>query len=130
MQDFKTACQTITWGPEQRDHFPAVFDEVAKAGYTGVEIGFRHIQKIKPADLAKMLDQHGLVLAASHVGGNLFDAQQAGRERSMLDEVLDYLQQMGTNLLMYSACDMSPTSSSQPASICSIAGRRTLARAA
>ncbi len=42
------------------------------------------------------------MLAASHVGGNLFDAQQAGQERSMLDEVLDYLQQMGTNLLMYS----------------------------
>lgn len=102
MQNFKIACQTITWGEEQRNNFPTVFEQVARAGYAGVEIGFRHIRQTKPADLADMLDRQGLVLVASHIGGNLFDSEQAGRERSMIDEILDYLDQMGARLLMYS----------------------------
>ena len=102
MSTFPIACQTITWGPEHKMHFPEVFAEVAAAGFTGVEIGFRHIREIPPADLKKMLDRHGLVLAASHVGGNLFDPPQANAERAILDEALDYLQAMGTKLLMYS----------------------------
>jgi len=102
MGQFQIACQTITWGANQRNEFPAVFEQVKKAGYAGVEIGFRHIRETAPAELAKMLGDQGLVLAASHVGGNLFDTQQAGQERSMIDEVLDYLDQMGTKLLMYS----------------------------
>lgn len=102
MNSFKIACQTITWGANQCNEFPAVFEEVAAAGFAGVEIGFRHIRQTPPSDLARMLAQQGLVLAASHVGGNLFDTQQAGHERGILDEVLDYLEQMGTKLLMYS----------------------------
>lgn len=102
MSHFKLACQTITWGEGQRNDFPTVFQQVARAGYEGVEIGFRHIRETKPADLAAMLRKEGLLLAASHVGGNLFDTQQAGQERSMIDEVLDYLEQTGTKLLMYS----------------------------
>ncbi|HET6456444.1 MAG TPA: sugar phosphate isomerase/epimerase family protein [Armatimonadota bacterium] len=102
MADFPIACQTITWGPSQKEHFTEVFAEVAAAGFTGVEIGFRHIRETAPADLKKMLDHHGLVLAASHVGGNLFDAAQAESERGLLDEVLEYLSAMGTKILMYS----------------------------
>ena len=102
MKAFPIACQTITWGPEQKARFPEVFAEVAAAGFTGVEIGFRHIRETRPADLKEMLDQHKLELAASHVGGNLFDPAQADAERAILDEALDYLQAMGTKLLMYS----------------------------
>ena len=102
MDNFPIACQTITWGPSQKEHFPEVFAEVAAAGFTGVEIGFRHIRETPHADLKKMLDEHGLILAASHVGGNLFDPVQANVERAILDEALDYLQAMGTKLLMYS----------------------------
>ena len=102
MDKFPIACQTITWGAEQKEHFAEVFAEVAAAGFTGVEVGFRHIRETAPADLKKMLDHHGLVLAASHVGGNLFDPSQADAERAVLDEALDYLHAMGTKLLMYS----------------------------
>lgn len=102
MSDFRIACQTITWGAGQCDKFPEVFEQVAKAGFSGVEIGFRHIRQTPPAELASMLERQGLVLAASHVGGNLFDAQQADQERGILDEVIDYLQATGTGLLMYS----------------------------
>jgi sugar phosphate isomerase/epimerase len=100
--DFPIACQTITWGAEQCDKFPEVFAQVAEAGFAGVEIGFRHIRQTPPTELASMLEGQGLALAASHVGGNLFDARQADQERGILDEVMDYLQATGTKLLMYS----------------------------
>ena len=102
MSDFPIACQTITWGPKQKERFPEVFAEVAAAGFTGVEIGFRHIRETPPAKLKEMLDGQGLELAASHMGGNLFDPAQADAERGILDEALDYLSAMGTKLLMYS----------------------------
>lgn len=98
----RIACQTITWGEEQRHHFPAVFAEVAAAGYEGVEIGFRHIRTTPPETLRGLLDQNALVLAASHIGGNLEDPAQADAERSVLDEVLAYLDALGCGLLMYS----------------------------
>lgn len=98
----RVACQTITWGEEQCHHFPAVFAEVAAAGYEGVEIGFRHIREIPPETLKSLLDANGLILAASHIGGNLEDPAQADAERSVLDEALAYLNALGCGLLMYS----------------------------
>lgn len=102
MAEFQIACQTITWGGGQKDVFPEVFAEVAEAGFGAVEIGFRHIRETPPAKLMEMLKAEGLLLAASHVGGNLFDAAQADQERGILDEVIDYLKATGTGLLMYS----------------------------
>jgi sugar phosphate isomerase/epimerase len=49
-----------------------------------------------------MLDDSGLRLAASHVGGNLADAEQARNEWKALDEVLDYLSAVDTTMLMVS----------------------------
>lgn len=99
---FQFACQTITWGETQRDHFPKVFAEIAAAGFAGVEIGFRHIQPVPSARLREMLDQNNLALFGSHIGGNLENPGQADKERSVLDEVLDYLRQMDCGILMYS----------------------------
>lgn len=102
MSRFPIVFQTITWGAGQKDMFPEVFAAVARAGYTGVEIGFRHIREIPPADLVKMLNAEGLELTASHMGGNLFDPAQASQERGILEEVIEYLGETGTKLLMYS----------------------------
>lgn len=99
---FPIACQTITFGEKQKEMFPEVFAQVSKAGFQAVEIGFRHIKETPPAKLKEMLAAEGLVLAASHVGGNLFDDHQASHERGILDEVIDYLSATGTKLLMYS----------------------------
>lgn len=98
----RIACQTITWGDHQSQKFPEVFQASAEAGYSGLEIGFRHIQAIPPQQLNEMLAAHGLRLVASHVGGNLEDTDQADGERQMLDTVLDYLNAIDTRLLMYS----------------------------
>jgi sugar phosphate isomerase/epimerase len=98
----RIACQTITWGETQRENFPAVFGASAEAGYTGLEIGFRHIQPIPPATLADMLAKNDLTLVATHVGGNLQDRSQASGEQQMLEAVLDYLNAAGCSLLMYS----------------------------
>ena len=98
----RLACQTITFGGEQKQHFPQVFEAVAKAGYTGVEIGFRHIAHLDPADLSKQLSEVSLQLVAAHLGGNLEDPAQAEGERQMLEVVSDFLNASGCNLLMYS----------------------------
>ncbi len=99
---FRLGCQTITWGEQQREYLPDVFAQVAGAGYEGVEIGFRHIRQTAPHMLRRRLEENGLVLAASHIGGNLADAAQANQERTVLDEILDYLNAVDCPLLMYS----------------------------
>ena len=87
----KIGCQTITFGPDQSEDFPAVFAAVARAGYLGVAVGYRHIADTSSAELARMLAAEGLTLAASHIGGNLEDTDQANGEKKILDQVLDYL---------------------------------------
>lgn len=96
------ACQTITWGDDQAAQFGSMFPAIRAAGFDGVEIGFRHIREVPPAELADRLAEHELVLAASHIGGNLEDRDQAAGERSVLDEVTDYLAAAGCSRVMFS----------------------------
>jgi len=102
LMSVRLACQTISWGDDQDQRFPQVFAEIAAAGFEGVEIGFRRLAKTAPAEMKRVLAEYGLSLVASHVGGNLADPDQAEGERGMLDTVLDYLNEMGASLLMYS----------------------------
>jgi sugar phosphate isomerase/epimerase len=102
MAEFRLGCQRITFGSDQRERFPEVFSSVAEAGFAGVEIGFRHIAEIAPDQLLGMLAEHGLVLLGTHLGGNLEDPAQAEGEREILLDVLDYLEAVGGDLIMYS----------------------------
>ena len=102
MNTFKIACQTITWGDGQMSRFPEVLRSVAESGYDGVEIGFRRLAALPPKEMKKLLVDNKLLLAASHIGGNLEDRGQAGREKGMLGKVLDYLNEIGADTLMYS----------------------------
>lgn len=95
-------CQTITFGDDQHQHFGSVFASVSEAGYEGVEIGYRRIADCDPSHLRELLDQHSLQLFASHIGGNLEDADQADGERSLLEGVLHCLQKLNVGILMYS----------------------------
>ena len=98
----RIGCQTITFGDDQQDRFDSVFSAVRQAGYEGVEIGYRRLQGCDPDRMRGMLDAHGIELLASHIGGNLEDPRQADGERSLLDEILDYLQKLNVSVLMYS----------------------------
>lgn len=102
MQKFRIACQTITFGDDQNKRFPEIFSSISNSGYKGVEIGYRHIQPIIPEKLKNMLEDVGLTLLGTHLGGNLEDPGQAEGEQKMLDEVIDYLNVAGGNLIMYS----------------------------
>lgn len=102
MTGYPIACQTITWGEEQSNHWPEVFDQVAQAGYTGVEIGIRHIQRSSATVVKQLLDERGLKFVALHLGGNLEDPYQATRERQVLDAALDMLFQLEGEYLIYS----------------------------
>jgi sugar phosphate isomerase/epimerase len=95
-------CQTITFGEGQRTRFPELFEAVSRAGYSGVEIGYRHIAELDPQKLHQDLRAAGLKLVASHVGGNLEDPSQASGERKVIETVIDFLNRASCNLLMYS----------------------------
>jgi sugar phosphate isomerase/epimerase len=94
--------QTITWGGGQLEYFPHVFDVAARGGYTGVEIGYRRIRSTPPDDLQRLLDAQDLSFVATHAGGNLEDPRQAGEERRLIDDLLAYVEAMGSDLLMFS----------------------------
>lgn len=102
MNHFKIACHTITFGENQKEDLDLVFGTIAAAGYTGLEIGIRHIQETPPAELRTILDRHNLHMVATHIGGNLADRAQADSEAQLLDTILDYLQVTGSKFLMYS----------------------------
>ena len=98
----RLGCQTITWGNDQQQFLPRMFEATAEAGYQGVEIGFRRIQNTTADQLKHMLEAHNLTLLGTHLGGNLEDTSQAAGERAILDDVLDYLDTVGATRLMYS----------------------------
>jgi len=98
----RLGCQTIIWGDNPAERFDRILPAVRAAGFDGVEIGFRHIRDLPPEGLKASLREHDLVLAASHIGGNLEDPDQAGGERSLLDAALDYLAAAGCSRLMFS----------------------------
>jgi len=99
---FKLGCQTITFGADQTKDFPSVFAAVAKAGYDGVELGFRHVAAIAPAELKKMLAAHGLELTALHQGGKLDDPAQVKDGKGLVEQIVAYLNAMGVKFLLYS----------------------------
>jgi sugar phosphate isomerase/epimerase len=76
--------------------------EIRNAGFAGVEIGYRRLKKAGADEMKRMLDDNGLILVATHVGGNLKDPGQAKSEWGMLNEIIDYLDVFGTKLIMFS----------------------------
>lgn len=102
MAKLHIGCQTITYGEDQNVRFREIFSELAGFGYAGVEIGYRRLEPVAPNAVNEMLRDAGIRLVASHIGGNLEDPDQADRERSVLDAVIDYLHAAGVGLLMYS----------------------------
>jgi sugar phosphate isomerase/epimerase len=102
MSDVRLGCQSITWGKDQSEFLPRVFEAIADAGYEGVELGFRHIRPTASSELRRQLDENGLELAATHMGGDLFEASPVDPSRSALEEVLDYLDVAGGARLNYS----------------------------
>lgn len=102
MKKFQIGCQTITFQEGQKDRLGEVFGEIAGAGYAGLEIGFRHIRETPPLQLSRLLADHNLQLIATHIGGNLHSSDQAASERSLIEEVIDYLSGLDCNLVIYS----------------------------
>lgn len=102
MKNNKLACHTITFGENQKEGLDAVFGAIASSGYSGLEIGIRHIREIQPAELRVLLDKHNLHMVATHIGGNLLDRSQADSESEILDVVLNILEHTGSKYLMYS----------------------------
>ncbi|MEP3276408.1 MAG: sugar phosphate isomerase/epimerase family protein [Stappiaceae bacterium] len=99
---FKTSLQTITWGDPQHDRFSDIFALAKASGFDGLEIGFRRLREISVTEIRTLLDQHHMVINASHIGGNLGDLGQAENERADFDAALHYLGDLGVPYLLYS----------------------------
>ncbi len=102
MGEFKIGCQTITWGNEQHTFFPEMLGEIKDAGFEGVEIGYRRLKHAGVEEMKKLLEDNGLSLVATHVGGNLKDPEQAKSEWGMLDEIIDLIGELGTKMILFS----------------------------
>lgn len=101
----RLGCQTITWGEEQYKHFPEICKDIADAGFDGLEIGLRHVQKIELAGLKDILEGHGLEILGFHVGGDLRDESKAVRASNLLDEIIEYTKFFGAKYVCYSGRD-------------------------
>lgn len=99
---FKIACQTISFGGKQWETFPEVFAAVKRAGFAGLETGFRHAAHYTPAEMKQMVADAGLALTGLHLGGNLEDLAQAESEQTIIDEVCEFIIPAGTTRVMYS----------------------------
>lgn len=99
---FKTSLQTITWGDPQHNRFSDIFALANASGFDGLEIGFRRLREVSTTEMQKLLDQHHMVINASHIGGNLGDLGQAENERADFDAALQYLSELGVPYLLYS----------------------------
>lgn len=102
----RTSLQTISWGDPQHQQFDHIFDVAAKAGYEGVEIGFRRLGQVSANEARSLLEKHQLELSACHVGGNLADLSQAANEREALDTILSYLATLNCQNLIYSGLNV------------------------
>ncbi|MEM9106161.1 MAG: sugar phosphate isomerase/epimerase family protein [Pseudomonadota bacterium] len=94
--------QTITWGDPQHHLFDGIFELAAESGFQGLEIGYRRLSAIDTGDMQALLEKYGLVVSASHIGGNLADLGQAAGERDDLDGVLTRLYALKIPYLLYS----------------------------
>ena len=102
----KKAIQTITWGDPQHDLFEYIFDNAQKAGFDGLEIGFRRLIKRKTDDIKVLLEKYNIQISASHVGGNLADLTQADDEKSGLENIINVLIELGIKKLVYSGLNV------------------------
>ena len=102
MSKIRLGCQSITWGEDQNKRFPEVFAQIADAGYQGVELGFRRVRNTPPSELKEMLEENNLILFVLPMGGNLENPAQADSEKRIIDEILEYLSNFDTELLMLS----------------------------
>lgn len=69
MSAIRVACQTYTWemlGEEWRGQLTDILDQVAAAGYAGIEITNHTVREFadRPRDLFQALERRGLALAA------------------------------------------------------------------
>ena len=99
---YKISLQTITWGDPQHHLFDEIFALANSCGFQGLEIGFRRLSAIGIPELQELLDRNGMIVNASHIGGNLIDVGQAANERAGLKAVLDHLSLLNVPSLIYS----------------------------
>jgi len=99
----KIGIQTRPWGPEaNRQRLGDVLADIRAAGYDGIEIGAQHLDLRKPGLLLRLLDEHELMTAGIHVGGEIYDPDALRRARAELERTAGYAAEVGAGYLAFS----------------------------
>jgi len=83
-------CQTITWRGERKKKSEYIVQEIARAGYKGLEIGARFLDMNKPEEFKKVIDRNKTRLISLHCLGGLQDPHSVEEDSEEFDKVIDF----------------------------------------
>ena len=102
MPKIRLVCQTITWKDERAEKCDYIVEQVAQAGYEGIEIGARFLDLDKAADFKAVLDRNNIRLIALHTGWNPDQPDGSESDRKAIDPVIDFALATGAPFIVMS----------------------------
>jgi len=90
MPKIALGCQTITWSNERKEKSEYIVQEVAKAGYEGLEIGARFLDIDKPAEFKDILDKNNIKLVSIHTAGDFNNPRAVEDNWEIFDKVIEF----------------------------------------
>ncbi len=90
MRKICIGCQTITWGEERKEKSELIVQEVAKAGYEGLEIGAAFLDIDSPGEFKTLLDKNEIRLVSIHTGGNFHNPQSTEEDWGFFNKVIKF----------------------------------------
>ncbi len=100
---FKIGIQTNAWSDAlHRDGLPQVLEEIAAAGYQGIEIGAHRVDVDAPAAFRKLVEGCGLVVAGLHTHGPLFDAEEMKAAYERVEKAAAFAAAVGAPYVLFS----------------------------
>ncbi len=106
MHNIRLSCHTITW---HRYEFEQAIKDIAELGYEGCEVfGLQRFYE-KGDYLKSVFDKYSLKLCAAYFGGSLVDSANIESEIKSARLTLEFLQGLGTEIMVVGAGRIKPT---------------------
>ncbi len=103
----KIACQTIVFGGDLKDRMDSIWRTVASVGYSGVEVGARHLYLERPEYYRELLSETDLELVAVHVGGDFLNPASVAQQLAAFDATVAFAQALGSPYIYLSGNNFS-----------------------
>jgi len=105
---FKIGIQTNAWSDElHRNCLPQILEEIAAAGYQGIEIGAHRVDvdakhPEKPGAFRQLIEGCGLVVAGLHTHGALFEAEEVKAACERVEKAAAFAAAVGAPYVLFS----------------------------